>query len=93
MKTFYIEIGGSSYPARLVMGALLMYKRETGKDVNSLETDDLEGMMRLIWCCVKCASQAEGIDFGYDFETFCNLITPGDLEQWNSAMTEEKKKA
>lgn len=93
MKT--VNINGKDYPARFVMGAMLLYKRETGKDVSELRQDDVEGMLTLMWCCIKCACQAEKTDFPYDFETFCNTITPQDVEAWNRTMADGdgKKKA
>lgn len=93
MKT--VRINGKDYPARFVMGAMLLYKRETGEDVSTLKPDDVEGMLRLMWCCIKCACQAERVAFDYDFETFCNTITPQDVEEWNRQMADggAKKKA
>lgn len=89
-----IKINGTAFPLRLVMGALILFKRESGKDVSSMRNDDVEDSLLLMWCCVKCASQAEGIDFSLDFETFCNSITPDDVAEWNSEMSSgEKKKA
>ncbi len=90
MKTFNID--GKDYPARFVMGAMLLYKRETGKEVSELKQDDVEGMLWLMWCCIKCACQAEKVDFPYDFETFCNSITPQDVEAWNRQMADDGKK-
>lgn len=87
-----IELKGEEYPARMVMGALLLFKRETGKDVSELEDGDLEDGLRLMWCCVKCASQADGKELPYDFETFCNLVTPQDVAEWNRSGDEDKKK-
>lgn len=87
-----IKIKDEEYPSRLVMGALLMYKRETGEDVSQMKSDDMEKVLLLMWCCLKCSCQAEGISFEYDFETFCNLITPDDVSAWNSSIGEEKKK-
>mgnify|MGYP006972565289 FL=1 len=88
-----IKINGKEYPARMVMGALLLFKREAGKDVSELK-DDMEDALRLMWCCVKCASQAEGVAFDLDFETFCNSITPQDVAEWNASMAaQDKKKA
>lgn len=90
-----IKINGKEYPARMVMGALLLFKREAGKDVSELKEDDVEDALRLMWCCTKCASQAEGVAFDLDFETFCNSITPQDVAEWNAGMAaaQGKKKA
>ncbi len=87
MKT--IRINGKDYPVRFVMGAMLLYKRETGQDVSSLKQDDVEGMLMLMWCCIKCACQAEKVDFDYDFETFCNSITPQEVAEWNAMISAE----
>ncbi len=90
-----ITINGKTYPMRLVMGAMLLFKRETGKDVREMDQGNMEEMLRLMWCCIKCASQAEGVDFPYDFETFCNSTEPSDVEDWNRQMAApgDKKKA
>ena len=87
-----LRIKGKEYPARMVMGAMLAYKRERGKDVSELADDDLEGMLTLMWCCTECACQAEGVEFGLDFETFCNSITPQDVSDWNARMKDEEQK-
>lgn len=75
-----------------VMGAMLLFKRETGKDVGQLGQDNLEDMLMLMWCCVKCASQAEGKEFPLDFETFCNTITPAMVSEWNAQLKETNEK-
>ena len=88
-----IVINGKTYPCYLVMGAFLLFKRETGKDVSQLKQENLEDLLMLMWCCVKCSTQAEGQEFPLDFETFCNTITPDMLTQWNqqiSSMDEKK---
>ena len=87
-----IRINEKEYPLYVTMGALLRYKRETGHDVSELRDGDLEGMMMLMWCCVTCASQAHGIDFPLDFETFCNSITPAQVYEWAAQSTKEQKK-
>lgn len=88
-----ITLRGVEYPCRLVMGALLLFKRETGKDVAQMDAEALEDVLMLLWCCVKCACQADGVEFKWDFETFCNTITPDEVRQWNEDMMrhEEKK--
>ena len=48
-----ITLKGKEYPCGFVMGAFLMFKRETGKDVSQIKQDDLEELLMLMWCCVK----------------------------------------
>jgi len=88
-----IKVKGKEYPCEMVMGAFLLFKRETGKDVSQMKQDNLEDLLMLMWCCVKCTTQADGDEFPLDFETFCNSITPAVLNSWNkkiSAATEKK---
>lgn len=87
-----ITLKGEEYPCDFVMGAFLMFKRETGKDVSQIKQDDLEELLMLMWCCVKCASQAGGIEFPMDFETFCNSITPNVLNEWNEQVNQPAEK-
>lgn len=74
------------------MGAFLQFKRETGKDVSQMKQDDLEELLMLMWCCLKCSCQSERIEFPYDFETFCNSITPSTLNGWNEKVSEATQK-
>lgn len=87
-----IEVKGHLYPCEFVMGAFLLFKRETGKDVSQMKQDDLEDLLMLMWCCVKCATQSEGSEFPLDFETFCNSITPSVLNSWNEKVSSSVEK-
>lgn len=95
MKQTTIKVGGKELPCRLTMGAMLQFKRETGKDVSELENGgNLEELLLFMYCCVKCACKAEDKDFEADFETFCCMVTPQDVAQWSASMNggETKKK-
>lgn len=87
-----ISLKGKEYPCVFVMGAMLLFKRETGKDVSQMKPDDLEDLLTLMWCCVKCASQAEGVEFSMDFETFCNSVTPAMVSEWNAQLKPDAEK-
>jgi hypothetical protein len=87
-----IRINEKEYPLYVTMGALLRYKRETGRDAGELKGDSLEDVLMLMWCCVVCASQAHNIEFPLDFETFCNSITPKQVNDWAAQSTKEQKK-
>ena len=91
-----INVGGKELPCRLTMGAMLQFKRMTGRDVNQMDANDIEDMLMLMWCCIFCACKAEGIEFDTDFEMFTCMVTPQDVNQWNQVMGEadkEEKKA
>ena len=87
-----ITLNGVEYPCDFVMGAFLQFKRETGKDVSQMKQDDLEELLMLMWCCLKCSCQAQRVEFPYDFETFCNSITPATLNGWNQKVNEGTQK-
>lgn len=94
MKTLTINVGGKEVPCRLSMGAMLLFKQNTGKDVSEMKTDDMEELLMFMWCCVVCACRADGVEFGIDFETFTCMVTPQDMSEWNEAMSDgnDKKK-
>lgn len=90
-----IEVGGKAYPCRLTMGAMLLFKRNTGKDVSQMDASDMEDLLMLMWCCIVCACKADGIEFDTDFELFTCRITPQDVNRWNEAFNaaESEKKS
>ena len=96
MKQLMIKIGDRQLPCRLSMGAMLLFKRTTGKDVSEMSGNDMEELLILLWCCVCCACKADGIGFDTDFDTFVCQISPSDLAEWSASLSsddESKKKA
>lgn len=96
MKQLTIKIGDQQLPCRLSMGAMLLFKRTTGKDVSEMSGNDMEELLILLWCCVVCACKADGIGFDTDFDTFVCQISPSDLAEWSASLSsddESKKKA
>lgn len=90
MKEMRISVGGRELPCRLTMGAMLLFKRQTGKDLNQIQGEDLEAMLTLLWCCVKSACRAEGVESCLDFDDFCDHVTPDDLNRWNAQMADDE---
>lgn len=78
-----IQINGKSYPARITMGALLRFKRETGKDVSEVKSTDVSDMVILLWCCVASACKADGVEFGLSLEAFADSLDPEHLKLLN----------
>lgn len=88
-----IEVGGKAYPCRLTMGAMLLFKQNTGKDVAAMDANNVEEMLWLMWCCIKSASHADGVEMDIDFELFCDLIGPEDMAKWNASIAEAQQEA
>ena len=68
-----ITIQGIRYPMRLTMGAMLRFKRETGKEVSEIGSD-LSLLITLMWCAVQSASAADGVEFDLPLLRFADLI-------------------
>ena len=90
MNKVSISVGGKAYPCRLTMGAMILFKRNMGYDVSQMKQGeqggDIEEMLMLMWCCVKCACKADEVEFEMDFETFTCNVTPADIQEWNEKM-------
>ncbi len=91
-----IQIKGIEYPCRVTMGAMLRYKRESGEDVSKLKDDNMEGLVLFLWCCVKSACNADGVDFPYNVDEFADALSPQELNLFVAgvgANNKEKKTA
>ena len=83
-----ITIDGKDYPFRPTMGAMLRFKRETGREVPAAGMTPSETAVWL-WCCVASASAADGIPFGLTLMDFCDRITPAQLAEWAEAVSSQ----
>lgn len=93
-KKTKIRVGGKEYPCRVTMGAMVRFRNESGKDVSALARDDISGLVLFVYCCVRSACNADGVEFGYDFETFADLMEPDAVNTFYDGMGEasgEKK--
>ena len=83
-----IEINGKPYPCRVTMGALLRFKRETGRDVGQISQDDVSDLVILLWCCIASASKADGVEFGMSLMDFADRLDPEALTGFFTDMVE-----
>ncbi len=74
----HVVIKDQKYPARVTMGALLRFKRETGKDISELK-DDVTDVLVFVYCCVQSACKADGVDFTMTLEEFCDNMPLEDI--------------
>lgn len=89
-----VRIKGREYPCRVTMGAMVRFKRATGKDIREADQQDLEQMLLFVWCCVKSACNADGVEFDMDSEMFIDMLDPEDFSGFFGGMQEadgEKK--
>lgn len=86
-----LNIGGKSYPCRVTMGAMVRFKRTTGKDVSEISEKDLSDLILFVWCCVASACKADGVAFDMDFEDFADCLEPNMLGGFLDEFPSEKK--
>ena len=87
MKKIIIKTSdGKEYPARLTMGAMLQFKRETGKEVD--EAQGVSDMITLMWCCTKSACAADGVEFGYGLQEFADRMSASAVDEFTDAVND-----
>lgn len=87
-----IKVGTQEYPCRVTMGAMLRFQRESGKDVRELSNDNISDLLLFVWCCVKSACNADGVEFDCTFDRFADMLEPDGLNDFYEDMTEAQKK-
>nr|DAU40733.1 MAG TPA: tail assembly chaperone protein [Caudoviricetes sp.] len=87
-----LKVGGREYPCRVTMGAMVRFKRATGKDVNQLNQSDISELVQFIYCCVQSACKADDVAFDVDFETFADQLEPDSLNSFYAQMGDAEKK-
>lgn len=52
-----INVGGRELPCRVTMGAMLRFKRETGRDVSGMSSGDISDLITFL-CGAACRAPA-----------------------------------
>ena len=88
MAKIEITVNGKAYPCRQTMGAMLRFKRETGKEVTEIK-GEVSDLCTYLWCCVASASKHDGIDFDLSLMDFADSIAPEEVTAWANAINAE----
>ena len=88
-----IVVNGEAYPCRQTMGAMLRFKKETGKEVTEIDGSSFSDLCTYLWCCVASASKHDGKKFGMSLMDFADSISPEDMEAWAASLQEGKAEA
>lgn len=86
-----ISIKGVSYPCRITMGAMLRFKRTTGKDVTDLDEKNLADLVAFVWSCTSSACSADGVNFDLSVDQFADCLEPQGLQSFTNYMDTQKK--
>lgn len=89
MKKLEITIDGKAFPCSPSMGAMLRFKRETGKEINEIDPTSFTELCTYLWCCAKSAANREKIAFDYTLMDFADSITPEEMARWSGAIMTE----
>lgn len=88
-----INVGGRELPCRVTMGAMLRFRRETGRDVSEMSSGDISDLITFMWCCVSSACVADGTEFGLTLEEFADRMDPESLGRfYEDGASDSKKK-
>lgn len=90
MKTaINIQVGDRTYPFRMTLGAMLRFKRATGKDLarDELDTGNIEDVAQLLYACLASASVADKVPFSLTFDEFCDNLSADDMFAMQDLLT------
>ena len=86
MAKVYVVINGKELPCRPTMGAMLRFKKETGKEVTEIENGSLSDMCAYLYCCVASACAADKVPFSMSLMDFADSLSPEDMTAWANAV-------
>ena len=86
MATVEVNINGRAFPCRMTMGAMLRFRRLTGKEVSEMVGGSVSELATLLYCCTASACSADGVEFGMSLDEFCDLIGPEDMERMSAGI-------
>lgn len=101
MAKIEIIIDSVAYPCRPTMGAMLRFKKETGKEVTEIDSTSITELCTYLYCCVASAAHADKKAFTLSLMEFADALDPEDMNAWVAQMqqgsegnedTEAKKK-
>ncbi|MEG1345886.1 MAG: hypothetical protein RSC78_04070 [Acidaminococcaceae bacterium] len=71
------------------MGAMLRFKKETGKEVTEVTVNDFTDLCTYLWCCVSSASAHDKIEFNLPLMEFADALSPEDMTVWALQMQDK----
>lgn len=86
MAKIEITINNVAYPCRPTMGAMLRFKKETGKEVTEITNSSFTDLCTYLYCCVASASAADGKEFNLSLMEFADALNPDDMTAWVAQM-------
>lgn len=86
MAKIEVTINGVTYPCRPTMGAMLRFKKKTGKEIMEINGGSLTDVCTYLHCCVESACAADKVDFNMSLMEFADALNPEDMQAWTAQM-------
>ncbi len=88
-----ITINGVAYPCRPTMGAMLRFKKETGKEITEITNTGFSDLCAYLYCCVASACAADKVPFSMSLLDFADALDPEQMAVWTASMQAENGQA
>lgn len=75
-----VNIKGENYPLRVTLGAQMLFKQDTGKEVSEME--GVEEFGKYLYYCARSAAIADNIEFNVTLEEFLHAFDQEMLDTW-----------
>ena len=85
-----LKIKDKEYPCRVTLGAMMRFKRQTGKDIGEVTQNDATSVTIFLYCCVVAACHADGVPFDMELDMFADSIEPGALADFHEMVHAEQ---
>ena len=86
MANIELTINVKVDPCRPTMGAVLRFKKETGKEVTEITSNSVSDLCAYLYCCVASASAADKVPFDMSLMDFADALSPEDMTAWANAV-------
>ncbi len=87
MRTIKITIENKEYPMRATMGAMDIFRKETGKDPSEMRQDSPVDIAVFIYGCVKSACRKDKVTFPYSLEEFEDSVDIDTIIGWSDELS------
>ncbi len=92
MKKHFITLTtGESFPVEISLGAMLIFKEETGREATEADMGSLSDLIKLLWAGASATSETAGIAMTYTPQQFANRLTPEELKKWKETYVESQR--
>lgn len=71
------------------LGAMRMFKRETGREISEVKEHEISELAVFLWCCVAAECRRCRIDFTVSLDDFCDALDPDALALLSEEAKEE----